>query len=81
MECFGEGLAEGREEVLWGLAAPSVAHGVFDLVFRFGGEATNTEQVVGADWFHGCDPEGDGFRGPNFSVQEDLALHFSEVVD
>ena len=58
-----------------------MAHGVFDLIFGFGGEATDTEEVVGADWIHGRNTEGDGFRGPNFSVQEDLALHLGEVVD
>jgi hypothetical protein len=81
VESLGEVLAEGRKEVLRDFATPDVAHCFFDLIFRFGGETTDAEKVVGTDRFHGCDTEGDGFRGPDFSVQEDLALGFGEVIN
>lgn len=74
MESLGETLAEGHKEVLGNFATPDMAHCIFDLVFGFGGEATDTEKVVGTDRFHSCDTEGDGFRGPDFSDQEELAL-------
>jgi hypothetical protein len=58
-----------------------MAHCFFDLIFGFGGKTTDAEKVVGADRFHGCDTESDGFQGPDFSVQQDLVLQFSEIIN
>lgn len=81
MEGFGKGLGEFGKKVRRDLALPNLTYGLFDLAVVLGGEAADTEQVVWSGRVHSCGTEGDGFRGPDFSVKKDLSLHFREIVD
>lgn len=63
------------------LSLPYLEDGVSYFIYGFGGESTDAEEVVWADWVHGGDMEGDGFGGPDLSEDEGLSLCICKVVD